>query len=184
MRRRPAGCSSRHRGRAARIAAACLALGCVQACRRVEPPTTEARVLAAIANVVTAPGPQGVCCYADAARPLTIDVGSFARAAPEAFGAPVSKRQVAATLRPGYQDVGETVAVRCIHVIRSRCHVWQNGVYVRMESVARGASGEFSAFVTTVWPDRGLLGMARVRVDVRRRGAGWFVSAPTLLDIT
>jgi hypothetical protein len=147
-------------------------------------PTVEARVLAAIANAVTAPGPRGVCCHADLDRPLVIDVGSFARAAQEAFGAPVSKRQVAATLRPGYQDVGEAVAVRCIHVIRSRCHVWHDGVFVRMESVARGAGGDFSAFVLIAWPDRGLLGMARVRVDVRRRGAGWLVSAPTLLDIT
>jgi hypothetical protein len=184
MNRSPACASRCHRSRAARITAACVALGCVQACRRVEPPTAEARVLAAIANVVTAPGPRGVCCHADIDRPLVIDVGSFARAAPEAFGAPVSKRQVAATLRPGYQDAGGAVAVRCIPILRTRCHVWHDGVYVRMESVVRGAGGEFSAFVAIVWPDRGLLGMARVRVDVRRRGTGWFVSAPTLLDIT
>jgi hypothetical protein len=147
-------------------------------------PTAEARVLAVIANAVTAPGPRGVCCHADTDRPLLIDVGSFARAAPEAFGAPVSKRQVAATLRPGYQDMGEWTAVRCVPILRTRCHVWNGAVFVRMESVARGAGGEFSAFVTIVWPNRGLLGMARVRVDVRRRGTGWIVSAPTLLDIT
>ena len=166
------------------LAGALLLAAALGACGGEAAPTAEARVLAAIANVVTAPGPRGVCCHADIARPLVIDVGSFARVAPEAFGAPVSKRQVAVTLRPGYQDVGEMVAVRCIPILRTRCHVWHDGVYVRMDSVVRGASGEFSAFVTITWPDRGLLGMARVRVDVRRRGTGWLVSAPTLLDIT
>ena len=154
------------------------------ACRREAAPTPEARVLAAVANVVTVPSSAGVCCFAGSAGPLMIDVGSFAARAPEAFGAPVSKRQVEASLRRPHRDVRQGDAIRCTRVIRARCRVWHDGVYVRMDSVTRGGAGGFSAFVTTVWPHRGLLGMAHLRVDVRRRGAGWHVSQPTLEWIT
>jgi len=149
-----------------------------QGCRAAAP-TPEARVLAAVADSASGNAHD---LRGRAGRPLMIDVGSFARHG-EAFGAPVSKRQMEASIRSPHRDAREREAIRCARV-HSYCRVWHDGVYVRMDSLARAGSGGFSAFVTCVWPDRRLLGMVHLRVDVRRQGAGWLVSPPAVEWIT
>ncbi|HVG44056.1 MAG TPA: hypothetical protein VM890_04975 [Longimicrobium sp.] len=165
-----------------------LALGALQACRPVAPvpPTAESRVLAEIANVAGLRGyshvglPDG--------GPLMIDVASFARYGRPVLGADVSKRQVEASLVSPYRDATERFAVRCQR-LPHRCRIWRDGVYVRLDSVARRRGGGFYAFVTCFGTDyrhrnRPLLSMAGLRLAVRPSGAGWVVSPPVLVDIT
>jgi hypothetical protein len=175
-----------HSGLTVRIAAACVALGGVQGCRHEAAATPESRLLAEIANVAGVHG-RGYVGRRDGG-PLMIDVGSFARYGRPVFGADVSKRQIEASLRAPYHDARERFAVRCWY-LPYRCHIWRDGVFVRVDSVTRRRGGGFDVFVTCFGTDdhhrsRRLLSFAGLRIEVRRAGAGWVVSPPVLVDIT
>jgi hypothetical protein len=166
-----------------RAAAVFLALVGLQACGREAAPTAQSRVLAEIANVAGRGRYEG-----SPGGPLMIDVGSFARYGLPVLGADVSKRQIQASLRTPYRDANERFAVRCAY-LPYRCRIWRDGAYVRMDSAAHRSGGGFSAFVTCFWTDyrhrdRPLLGMAELRIEVRRVGSRWVVSEPVLIGIT
>jgi hypothetical protein len=172
-----------------KLRAVFLLLAVLQACRRepAVPPTAESRVLAEIANVA---GLRGIAHLGtpDDRGALLIDVASFARYGRPVLGVDVSKRQVAASLVPPYRDATERFAVRCQR-LPDRCRIWRDGVYVRLDSVARRPGGGFSAIVTCLGTDyrhrgRPLLSMAGLRFEVRPAGSGWVVSPPVLVDIT
>jgi hypothetical protein len=120
-------------------------------------------------------------CYARAAGrehargPLIVNMESFITAARTGIADSLSRVQIRQAIGRGFADLPVEQSQECTP--DDECRIVNNGVYVRLDSVARTMSG-FDAVVTFDWtsPRGGAIDVNTYRFVFRRGRTGWLLT--------